>query len=153
LVANVPLGEIVSSANAFLCRKVAGQKYATLFLCRISKDGEMEYLNCGHVPPVLVENTNVERPSNCNLPVGLLSDAQYTAEKVQLKPNQKLVIVTDGVTEAENANGDFYGDETLEQAAHATEPFDNIFASLRGFCGETPFNDDCTVVEVTYKGA
>lgn len=153
LVANMPLHEIVASTNAFLCRKVAGQKYATLFLCRVSKDGDMEYLNCGHVPPVLVDNTNVERPSNCNLPVGLLSDAQYSSEKIKLKPNQKLVIVTDGVTEAENANGDFYGDESLEKASHATEPFDNIFASLRGFCGETPFNDDCTVVEVTFKGA
>ena len=153
LVANMPLSEIVASANAFLCRKVAGQKYATLFLCRITNDGEMEYLNCGHVPPVLVKADSVERPKNCNLPVGLLSDAQYTTEKIQLAPSEKLVVVTDGVTEAENAQGDFFGDESLEKAAHSNTPFESIFTAVKTFCGEMPFNDDCTVVELTYKGA
>jgi sigma-B regulation protein RsbU (phosphoserine phosphatase) len=153
LVANMPLNEIVASANAFLCRKVAGQKYATLFLCRITNDGMMEYLNCGHVPPVLVKGDGVIRPSNCNLPVGLLSDAQYTCEKVQLGPAEKLVVVTDGVTEAENAQGDFFGDEGLEKAAHSDSPFENIFNVLKGFCGDTPLNDDCTILELTYKGA
>jgi sigma-B regulation protein RsbU (phosphoserine phosphatase) len=153
LVANVPLHEIVSAANAFLCRKVAGQKYATLFLCRVDKDGEMEYLNCGHVPPVLVNRDGVVRPTNCNLPVGLLADAQYASEKVRLAPSEKLIIVTDGVTEAENANGDFFGDEGLEKAAHSETPFDSIFAAVKDFCGETPLNDDCTIVELTFKGA
>jgi serine phosphatase RsbU (regulator of sigma subunit) len=153
LVANVPLSEIVSSANAFLCRKVAGQKYATLFLCRLDKNGEMEYLNCGHVPPVLVQGNGVVRPTNCNLPVGLLADAQYCAERLQLTPSEKLVVVTDGVTEAENARGDFFGDEGLEQAAHSDNPFDNIFAAVKGFCGDTPLGDDCTILELTYKGA
>lgn len=153
LVANMPLSEIVASANAFLCRKVAGQKYATLFLCRITNDGEMEYLNCGHVPPVLVKGDGVVRPTNCNLPVGLLADAQYSTEKVQLSPSEKLVVVTDGVTEAENAKGDFFGDEGLEQAAHCDNPFENIFTAVKNFCGETPLNDDCTILELTYKGA
>lgn len=153
LVANMPLPEIVASANAFLCRKVAGQKYATLFLCRITNDGEMEYLNCGHVPPVLVQGDGVVRPTNCNLPVGLLSDAQYSTERIKLAPAEKLVVVTDGVTEAENASGDFFGDEGLEKAAHSDNPFDSIFAAVKGFCGETPLSDDCTILELTYKGA
>ena len=153
LVANMPLNEIIASANAFLCRKVAGQKYATVFVCRITTNGEMEYLNCGHVPPVLVQQGGVMRPTNCNLPVGLLSDATYSAEKIQLKPSERLVVVTDGVTEAENANGDFFGDDGLEKASHSDNPFENIFNVLKGFCGETPLNDDCTILELTYKGA
>ena len=153
LVANMPLNEIVASANAFLCRKVAGQKYATLFLCRITDDGVMEYLNCGHVPPVLVQANGVSRPTNCNLPVGLLSDAQYSTDKIKLGPAERLLVVTDGVTEAENANGDFFGDEGLEKASSADNPFENIFNAVKGFCGETPLNDDCTILELTYKGA
>lgn len=153
LVANMPLHEIVSSANAFLCRKVAGQKYATLFLCCINEQGEMEYLNCGHVPPVVVGSDGVKRPTNCNLPVGLLSDAQYSTETMKLGPSERLVIVTDGVTEAENATGDFFGDEGLEQAAHSPSPFDAVFSAVKNFCGETPLGDDCTIVELTYKHA
>ena len=153
LVANVPLAEIIASANSFLCRKVAGQKYATVFLCRIDQNGEMEYLNCGHVPPVLVGPHGVQRPANCNLPVGLLSDAQYSTETMKLNSEEKLVIVTDGVTEAENARGDFFGDEGLEQAAHSPSPFEAVFSAVKNFCGETPLGDDCTIVELTYKGA
>jgi sigma-B regulation protein RsbU (phosphoserine phosphatase) len=153
LLANVPLHEIVSSCNAFLCRKVAGQKYATLFLCCIDASGEMEYLNCGHVPPVLVSENGVMRPSNCNLPVGLLADAVYTTEKMKLGSADKLVIVTDGVTEAENGGGDFFGDESLEQAAHSSSPFESVFSAVKDFCGETPLSDDCTILELTYKGA
>ena len=152
LVANVALHEIVASANAFLCRKVAGQKYATLFLCLLHKTGELEYLNCGHVPPVLVNSGGVMRPTNCNLPVGLLPDAVYTSEKMKLTAADKLVIVTDGVTEAENATGDFFGDEGLEQAAHSNTPFENIFEAVKGFCGETPLGDDCTILQLTYVG-
>jgi serine phosphatase RsbU (regulator of sigma subunit) len=85
--------------------------------------------------------------------VGLLADAQYTTEKIKLSPSERLVVVTDGVTEAENANGDFFGDDGLEKAAHAASPFENIFNVLKGFCGETPLNDDCTILELTYKGA
>ena len=153
LVANVPLAEIIASANAFLCRKVAGQKYATVFLCRIDQNGVMEYMNCGHVPPVLVSPTGVQRPANCNLPVGLLPDAQYSTEIMNLGSADKLVIVTDGVTEAENATGEFFGDEGLEQAAHSPSPFDAVFTAVKNFCGETPLGDDCTILELTFKGA
>ena len=72
--------------------------------------------------------------------------------RVQLEPAEKLVVVTDGVTEAENANGDFFGDEGLEKAAHSDSPFENIFNVLKGFCGETPLNDDCTALELHYTG-
>ncbi|MGH9521328.1 MAG: PP2C family protein-serine/threonine phosphatase, partial [Terriglobales bacterium] len=153
LVANVPLAEIISSANAFLCRKVAGQKYATVFLCRIDQNGVMEYMNCGHVPPVLVGPGGVQRPGNCNLPVGLIPDAQYSTETINLGSADKLVIVTDGVTEAENATGDFFGDEGLELASHSASPFDAVFTAVKDFCGETPLGDDCTILELTYKGA
>jgi serine phosphatase RsbU (regulator of sigma subunit) len=152
LVAHVPLAEIVFSTNRFLCQKGLGEKYATIVLARLSPGGELEYVNCGHVPPVLVVGTKAERIHNLNLPIGLLPEATYESERRSMKPGDQLVMVTDGVTEAENAAGEFFGDERLEQAAGSAEPFERILEAVESFCGDTPLSDDCTVVALTYSG-
>jgi phosphoserine phosphatase RsbU/P len=154
LVANMPLEEIVTTANAFLCRKVMGQKYATLLLSRLKPDGELEYVNCGHVLPVLVSDGKIERPKqSSNVPVGLLAGAEFECAKIKLPPGGRFVMVTDGVTEAEDATGEFYGDERLEVSANSETPYDSIFSSVRAFCGDTPLGDDCTILELHYKRA
>jgi sigma-B regulation protein RsbU (phosphoserine phosphatase) len=152
LVAHVPLAEIVFSTNRFLCQKGLGEKYATMVLARLSPGGELEYVNCGHVPPVLVAGAKAERIRNLNLPIGLLPEATYESERRTLKPGDHLVLVTDGVTEAEDATGEFFGDERLEVAANSAEPFDQILAAVESYCGDTPLTDDCTVVDLTYSG-
>jgi len=154
LVANMPLEEIVTTANAFLCRKVMGQKYATLLLSRLKPDGELEYVNCGHVPPVLVSGGKIDRPKgSSNVPVGLLAGAEFECAKIKLPPDGRIVMVTDGVTEAEDATGEFYGDERLELSANSETPYDSIFSSVKTFCGDTPLSDDCTILELHYKRA
>ncbi|MBZ5629685.1 MAG: SpoIIE family protein phosphatase [Acidobacteriia bacterium] len=152
LIANMPLDEIVSTANAFLCRKVMGQKYATLLLSRLKPDGELEYVNCGHVPPVLVAGGAIDRTKCSNVPVGLLAGAEFECAKIKLPPGGRIVMVTDGVTEAEDAQGEFYGDERLEESANSDSPYESIFSSVKSFCGDTPLSDDCTILELLYKG-
>ncbi len=151
LVADVPLPEIVSACNRFLCQRVAGQKYATLLIALLSTSGEVEFVNCGHVPPVLIDQ-GVKRPSECNLPIGLLAQSQYDSAHLALRPGGRLLVVTDGVTEAEDARGEFFGDKRLEEAAASPDPYESTFNSVRAFCGDTPLNDDCTVVDLFYRG-
>ena len=152
LVAQMPLADIVAAVNRFFTQKHLGEKYATVVIARISRGGELEYVNCGHVPPLLVSQHQVSRPQLGNLPVGLLPDATYEAGKLQLKPGDRFIIVTDGVTEAENARGDFYDNERLEDVAGKSSGMEEIFTSVSNFCGGTPLNDDCTVVELVYTG-
>jgi phosphoserine phosphatase RsbU/P len=152
LTARIPLTEIVAAANRFFTHKHIGEKYATLIVARIRRDGELEYVNCGHVPPLLVCNHEVIRPRHGNLPVGLLSDATYESDRCNLHPGDRVVLVTDGVTEAENARGDFFEDHRLEAVAAKSETLEDIFSAVANFCGGTPLNDDCTVVELVYTG-
>ncbi|HYX67874.1 MAG TPA: SpoIIE family protein phosphatase [Terriglobales bacterium] len=152
LMAQLPLQEVVTSANRFLCQKELGAKYATVIVGRLSPAGELEFVNCGHVQPLLVSEGKVVRLQNSNFPVGLLPDATYEAGSCRLKPGDRLIMVTDGVTEAENAAGDFFGDERLEQAAAAPAPFQAIFDAVNAFRGEVPLSDDCTVFELTCRG-
>jgi phosphoserine phosphatase RsbU/P len=151
LVAGMPLVEIVSGVNRFFTHKHIGEKYATVILARIRPEGELEYVNCGHVPPLVVSNGEVERPSHGNLPVGLLPDAEYLSAKVQLKAGDRLILVTDGVTEAENARGEFFEDSRLELAARSGG-LEDIFSAISKFCAGNPLSDDCTVVELFYTG-
>jgi len=152
LTAGMPLPEIVAAANRFFTHKHIGEKYATLIIARIRRDGELEYVNCGHIPPLLVCKQEVIRPAHGNLPVGLLADATYASDHCSLHPGDRLVLVTDGVTEAENARGDFFEDSRLEAVAAKSSTLEDIFSAVANFCGGTPLNDDCTVVELLYTG-
>ena len=152
LTARMPLPEIVAAVNRFFTHKHIGEKYATVIIARIRSDGELEYVNCGHVPPLLVCNHEVIRPSHGNLPVGLLADATYESDRYNMHPGDRLVLVTDGVTEAENARGDFFDNERLEAVAAKNGTLDDIFSAVANFCGGTPLSDDCTVVELLYTG-
>jgi len=152
LTAGMPLIDIVVAANRFFTHKHIGEKYATLIIARIRRDGELEYVNCGHVPPLLVCNNEVIRPPHGNLPVGLLGDATYESDHVSLHGGDRLILVTDGVTEAENARGDFFEDSRLEAVAAKGATLENIFEAVANFCGGTPLSDDCTVVELVYTG-
>jgi serine phosphatase RsbU (regulator of sigma subunit) len=152
LSAGMKLTDIVAAVNRYFTHKEIGEKYATLVIARLQRDGELEYVNCGHVPPLLVCNGEIIRPAHGNLPVGLLSDASYESDRVQLHPGDRLVLVTDGVTEAENAAGDFFDNHRLEEVAAHAAGLEEILAAVSVFCAGTPLSDDCTVVDLVYTG-
>ena len=152
LLAGMPLKEIVAAANRFFTHKHISEEYATLIIARFQRDGEMEYVNCGHVPPLLVCNHEVIRPPHGNLPVGLLAGATYESDHVSLHAGDRLILVTHGVTEAENVCGDFFGDSRLETVAAKSLTMEDIFSAVADFRGGTPLSDDCTVVDLMYSG-
>ena len=154
VIAKVPLADIAAACNRFLCSRVKGEKYATAVIARVAPDGAMELVNCGHVPPVMVRGGKVERVTQGNLPIGLVEFAEFTSVSYEFRPGDRLVLVTDGVTEAEDAAGEFFGDDRLEQVVKDTvgECFDTIMSSIRKHCGDTPFTDDCTLLELSYRG-
>jgi phosphoserine phosphatase RsbU/P len=150
LIAGLSLIEVVTAVNQFFTEKMGGEKYATLLLARLRKDGELEYVNCGHVPPLLVCRGEVMRPPHGNVPVGLIADASFESATCQMKSGDRFILVTDGVTEAENTRGDFFEDSRLEATAAKSPTLEGIFGALTEFCAGNPLSDDCTVVELCY---
>lgn len=151
LAQEIPLHDVVTVANRFLCEKVAGEKYATMLIARLHPDGRLDYINCGHVPPVLVGPERCQQVEGGNLPVGLLPDAAFESGSIQLQPGSRLVVVTDGVTEAENQEEDMFGCERLATLFPQCQTLDEIFKALTDFCAGKPFNDDCTVLQLRYR--
>ena len=153
LSSGMPLLEVVTAVNRFFTEKLVGEKYATVLLARLRRDGDLEYVNCGHVQPLLVCGGEVMRPPHGNVPVGLLPDATFESARCQLNSGDRFILVTDGVTEAENAMGDFFEDSRLESAAAKSPTLEGIFSAVSEFCAGNPLNDDCTVVEILYSAA
>jgi len=144
------LPEMIAAVNSFLCEKVGGQKYATLVVARLSVDGELELINCGHVPPLLVSDGKAVKVEEGNLPVGLVPMVEFGAMKLRLNPQDRLLLVTDGVTEAENADGEFFGNERLEGCC--AKGLVAIEQEVTNFRGDTPLTDDFTITELIYRG-
>jgi serine phosphatase RsbU (regulator of sigma subunit) len=154
LLSNVPLPEIARNANEFFCVRDLGAKYATLAIVCVKPDGQGEYLNCGHIPP-FVSNTRGEviRLRESNLPVGLIHNAEYRHAGFHLNSGDRIILVTDGVTEAESPEGDFFGEERLERFVSLGMSLDEIFTSACLFQNGRPLSDDCTIVGLDYIGA
>jgi serine phosphatase RsbU (regulator of sigma subunit) len=127
-----------------------------MFIARIDSEGVLEYVNCGHVLPLIISHGEAERkilrPDVGNLPVGLIPGAAYECGHARLAPNDRLILVTDGVTEAENSTGEFFDNPRLEEVALASCDMEDIFAAISAFRGTTPLTDDCTVVDLLYTG-
>ncbi len=149
LLAGQQLAQIAALANEFICGKELG-KYATLVLLRLAPDGEAEYINCGHVQPLLHRGDEVRMLTNGNLPVGLLRGTNYSSERFTMQPGERFLIVTDGLTEAENQSGESFGDNAMTDAVQQGSGLPQLLQMVRTFTGGAPLEDDCTVLEVCY---
>ncbi|MGA2689901.1 MAG: SpoIIE family protein phosphatase [Candidatus Korobacteraceae bacterium] len=150
LARDSPLPEMMAAVNRFLCEKVGGQKYATLVVARLTNNGELELMNCGHVPPLLVSGDRITRLEEGNLPVGLVPGAEFQATRHNLGTDDRLLLVTDGVTEAEDASGEFFGSERLETCCHLG--LVAIEQAVTKFRGGTALTDDFTITEMIFRG-
>lgn len=149
MLAGQPLEQIALMLNRYLCTRDVG-KYATLILVRLTPDGVVEYVNCGHVQPLLVGDGEVKRLDNSNLVVGMVANATYASHTLRMLPGQRLLLTTDGITEAEDLTGEPFGDTRLAEAAKA-QTLDEILSGVQRFTTGVPFDDDCTLIEVCYK--
>lgn len=150
MLAGRPLGAIADMVNQFLCSRATG-KYATMVLLRVWANGVMEYLNCGHVLPVLMNGTRTHRLERSNVVVGLLPAAQYHSESCELLPGDRILVFTDGITETENAKGEEFGASALGASAHLPD-VDAIFEYVSSFQGRREQHDDWTLFELLYQG-
>jgi serine phosphatase RsbU (regulator of sigma subunit) len=119
---------------------------------RLHQAGTLEYVNCGHVQPRLCSDAGVSRLEQSNVPVGLIGGAEFTAGSATLRPGWRVMLVSDGITEAEDAQGEFFGDERLDSASLCSD-LPGVLQRMADFCAGHPANDDCTIVQVVFSGS
>ncbi|QNI34467.1 SpoIIE family protein phosphatase [Alloacidobacterium dinghuense] len=149
LKAGHSLEMVATLVNQYICAKNVG-RYATLCILKLSKTGQLDYINCGHPRPIICTGQHVQPLQASNLPVGLIDDASFSAGTSALVPGTRVFLVTDGVTEAENAEGAFFGDTRLQHAVGSSCNLDGVALALQSFCEATPATDDCTMLELLF---
>jgi sigma-B regulation protein RsbU (phosphoserine phosphatase) len=152
LTAGMPLKDIVESANRFLCDRDLSEKYATMVVVKLRPDGAAEYINCGQVSPVIVQDGKVTRPDVANVPVGMMSDVKFETGTFKLARGARLLLVTDGITEAENKEYEFFGDVRLEKHVAENDPIEKIVAAVQKYRNHVPLADDVTLLDLEYSG-
>jgi hypothetical protein len=149
--------QLMHDINDLLYGRSADNRYATMFWARFDPhDRSLQYVNAGHLPPLVVhQGTNgatVQRLEAGGPVVGLLPSAPYDSACLQLQPGDVLVMYSDGLTEAENAQDEEFGDDrliaTVQEARHGTaaEILQRILSAVRHFVGRQPFRDDLTLL-------
>jgi hypothetical protein len=151
-----PLLEAVSGTNSYMARHHQRQAYfCTLFFGILDPfSGVLLYINGGHNPPILLRadgQHSLLRPTGPA--VGMFPSSTYLLDHVTLQPGDDLFMYTDGVTEARNADGGFFGmDRTLEAVSRprkrAEEMLDAVDGAMRDYTRGTEQFDDITMLSL-----
>ncbi len=139
-----------------------GGLYISLFYGILDQaGGVLRYCNAGHLPGLLLraENGSLERLGGTGMPLGVLEEAEWKSETVNIEPGDCLVLYTDGITDAQNQAEEFFGQERLEstlvqhQLRTAGEIRSAILAAVQGWVGDATQYDDLTLLVIARKKA
>jgi len=153
----MPLVELMSRANHLLCESSLANQFATLVLGKADRAGEIEIVNAGHLPPVLIKNGHIGELNHSGLPLGMFCSAEFESSKVKLQKGDGLFLFTDGVTETTDANGAEYGTAGLfsaiscDEARTPNELIRSCLGHVDHFRGAASRHDDLTILALAYN--
>ena len=144
--------------NRYLNERTQGEKYATIFYGMMELGGRFNFVNAGHCSPIRISRDgSYEYLDTTSMPVGLMEVAHFEAETRQLAPGDRVVIYSDGITEAANPGGEFFGRKRLRElvVAHAADDaaamHDAVLEAVNAFISTAPQADDITLLVLEYR--
>lgn len=157
LQAGYDLEDAINKANDVLCDNHAGGMFVTVFVGILnSQNGEFQYINAGHCPPLQKTKKGYEYVDvNTNLVMGVLSGHKYKSEKLVLRDKNRLFLYTDGVTEAQTEDMKMFGPERLQNTLNQKEislldTMAEVHKSIKKFIKGAPQFDDITMLVLEY---
>lgn len=152
--------EFIKLINRSVQSVTKGERYITLFVCDYDVNTQvLRYINAGHVPPVFIQNGEVQRlEKGCSI-IGFYDDLKrIEVGEITITDDALLLIYTDGVTDAANAGGMLFGEEEVTKFAEdnmqlgARSFNEKLMAKIETFKGEEDFPDDVTVLTARFFG-
>ena len=153
-------GAVLKEVNNLLTEENEAAMFVTTFYAVYTPEtGQMAYANGGHNPPLVVhpDGCSTLLPGTDGVALGVFPGIDFDQSAVELSAGDLLVLYTDGVTEAMNADGEEFGMERLqgvfsESRPETTEAANKaVFKAVHDFAGETPQSDDITCVTVLQR--
>ncbi len=149
---------VLSSVNRRILADTSSDQFVSVFYGVIEPaTGKLVYSNAGHYPPYVLSSRNggaVHRLSRTGMILGVEKDERWRQEAIPLSPGDVLVLYTDGITDAENAEGAFFGEERLLDTLRANvgrsaaEIQEALLKAVSDFSEGTVQTDDIALVVV-----
>jgi serine phosphatase RsbU (regulator of sigma subunit) len=131
---------------ALLNERLIGRGLVTCLALHIDQDGSATLVNAGHLPPYL---NSKELPVEGALPLGAVSGQHFPALHFTLSEGDSLVLMTDGIAEAQNAQGQLFGFQRIADLLHAGADGPALASAAQAFGQQ----DDITVLSLTLTPA
>ncbi len=143
-------------------RRILADTHAGLFVTVFygvldPSSGELTYSNAGHNPPYLLSGRHgntIQELDRTGVPLGILDGVTWEQRVVHLSPGDVLLLYTDGITEAQNAQEAFFDEDRLREFVRASlgrsaqDIQDGLIAEVDAFVGDAPQSDDITLMVV-----
>ena len=154
-----PLAELGGRINRIFRRDGISNRFATLAVLEVrGAGGAVHLLNAGHTPPILVRGGVPRSLAKGGAALGLLADAAYAVAEETLAPGDLLLVYSDGINEARNAEGECFGNERVAAlaAGHARDGAAamgrELLDAVQRFIGESRPDDDQTLLVLRRVG-
>jgi phosphoserine phosphatase RsbU/P len=149
-------GSLVALAeqlNAIVCRDGLPSKFASLVHVSVHENsGEVEVLNAGHLPPLIVRPDRIDEIRRGSPAIGLSRNSKFSVTDVLINPGDLMIICSDGVTESRNEAGGFFGEKRLADLARllrdlsALDAGTALLSAVRDFEDGAARHDDLSIV-------
>jgi serine phosphatase RsbU (regulator of sigma subunit) len=148
------ISDVVSRINNLIHSNTPPDQFITFFVgVYDSKEKTLCYVNAGHNPPMLLKaDGEIEMMDKGGLLLGAMPDMPYEQGRLSLEKDDLLFLYTDGVSEAENAEGEMFGEERIETILKKhgnltpSEILSKLEESIQEFIGDLPLTDDFTIL-------
>jgi len=148
-------GRIVTAMNESMSDMNESTMFVTFF-CGVldMKTGHLRYCNAGHNAPVLLNTAKTPLPVVSNVPLGIVAGTAFQEQETDLKYDDTLFLYTDGVTEAENAKHELFGEErminALSELKGSKAHLEEMQKAISDFVGNALQSDDITMLFIHY---
>ena len=148
--------QIVKTMNTNISEGNDNNMFVTLFVGALDlATGRLSYCNGGHNAPYI---QSVSLPVEPNLPIGIFPDWEFVEQKTVMEPGSTIFLYTDGLTEAENAVQDQFGEDRMttilaaqtDQSASPETLISVMTDAVHEFVGDTEQSDDLTMLAIKY---
>ncbi len=154
--------DLVAHANEFLLSFAARSReydyfFSSTLFCGIidPRTLKMDYVNAGHPFPLVRRGDDIYSLTATAPPIGFFSRPEISRGTFQFAPGDRLLLYTDGITEAANGQGILFGRDRLKKVLLEKDGdhlhfLDELFAELAAFGTADPPSDDCTAIVVDF---
>jgi len=147
------LAELGAQVNEILCRDGLPTRFVSLVYLELSSDSNaVRILNAGHMPPILVRSDKIEELAKGNPALGLSYQSNYNEQRIKLERGETLFIYSDGVSEAQNEAGEFFGFQRLLKALTRLKDLpvnqmgNGMVTAVEKFMGNARRHDDLSLI-------